>query len=117
MTVAAIDRAILEFITETYRRRAAAQVRQAATRERSAGRRDALSGLHHRPELSARAFSVRKAVGDRSVTLTQQPDRTRNNTLFHWWPGPACDEVIAAAAVAVRPRTGEGGSPNDYLLC
>jgi hypothetical protein len=30
--------------------------------------------------------SLDKAVGDRCVTLTQQPDRIRNSTLFHWWP-------------------------------
>jgi hypothetical protein len=27
-----------------------------------------------------------QAVSDRCVALVQQPDRIRDNTLFHWWP-------------------------------
>jgi hypothetical protein len=30
--------------------------------------------------------SLDQAVGDRCVTLTQQPDMIRASTLFHWWP-------------------------------
>ena len=27
-----------------------------------------------------------QAVGNRCVTLTQQPNTIRDSTLFHWWP-------------------------------